>query len=178
MIFLSAGSLRFRDGWVYWILFSMSVLFITVYFVKHDPSLIERRLEVGPAAERTKSQMVIQSFASLTLIILFILSGLDHRFHWSSVPAPVVLIAELSVLMGFWLIFRVFRENSYTSGTVTVEANQQVISTGPYSLVRHPMYAGTSLLFLATPIALGSYWALLAATTFCGALAIRLLDEE
>src|SRR5262249_11983051 len=80
--------------------------------------------------------------------------------------------------VGFWLIFRVFRENSYTSGTVTVEANQQVISTGPYSLVRHPMYAGTSLLFLATPIALGSYWALLAATTFCGALAIRLLDEE
>jgi protein-S-isoprenylcysteine O-methyltransferase Ste14 len=178
MIFLPAWSLRFWEGWVYWSLYSVSSLLIMVHFLKYDPRLIKRRLEVGPGAERRRSQVIIQSFASLMLIVLFILSGLDHRLHWSPVPIPIVLTADLLVLLGFLIIFFVFRENSYASGVVTVEADQQVISTGPYRLVRHPMYVGVSLVFLATPLALGSLWAFVPAVSFCGMLVIRLLDEE
>ena len=104
--------------------------------------------------------------------------GFERRLHGSAVPAPAVLAADVLVALAFLIIFLVFRENSYTSGVVTVEAGQRVIATGPYRLVRHPMYAGASLLFLATPFALGSLWAMLAAVPLCGVMVVRLLDEE
>ena len=94
LLFLPAWSLRYWEAWVYWSLFSASVLLITLYFLKHDPRLIERRLEVGPGAERERSQKVIQAVASLLLLALFVIPGLDHRFHGSAVPAPVVLSAD------------------------------------------------------------------------------------
>ena len=178
MLFLPAWTLRFWEAWIYWILFSSSVLFITLFFLKHDPRLIARRLEVGPGAEKERSQVILQTISSLLLLSLYVIPGLDHRFHWSTVPAPVVLSADLLVVLGFLIIFLVFRENSYTSGVVKVEAGQQVIATGPYRLVRHPMYSGSSLLFLATPFALGSPWALVAAVPLCGVMVVRLLDED
>jgi protein-S-isoprenylcysteine O-methyltransferase Ste14 len=178
LLFLPAWSLRFREAWIYWVLFSASVLLITLYFLKHDPRLVERRLEVGPGAERRRSQVIIQAIASVMLLALFIIPGLDHRLGWSAVPMPVVLAADALVAAGFLIIFFVFRENSYTSGVVAVEEGQRVVATGPYRLVRHPMYAGASLLFLATPFALGSPWALLAAVPLCGVMVVRLLDEE
>jgi protein-S-isoprenylcysteine O-methyltransferase Ste14 len=178
VLFLPAWSLRFWEAWVYWTLFSVSVLLITLYFLKYDPRLIERRLEVGPGAEREKSQVILQAIASVLLLALFVIPGFEHRLHGSAVPMPAVLTADVLVLLGFLIIFFVFRENSYTSGIVTVEAGQRVIATGPYRLVRHPMYAGAALIFLATPVALGSLWALLAAVPLCGTMVLRLLDEE
>lgn len=178
LLFLPAWSLRFWEAWVYWTLFSASVLLITLYFLKHDPDLIGRRLEVGPGSEPEKGQKIIQAIASLLTCALFLIPGFDHRLHWSAVPIPIVLSADVLVASGFLIIFFVFRKNSHTAGVVKVEAGQQVISTGPYRLVRHPMYAGSMLLFLATPFALGSSWALLAAVPLCGVIVVRLLDEE
>jgi protein-S-isoprenylcysteine O-methyltransferase Ste14 len=178
LLFLPAWSLRFWQAWAYWGLFTVSVLSITTYFLKHDPELIRRRLEVGPGAEPQKRQRVIQTVASLAVLTLYLIPGFDHRFHWSAVPVPVVVAADALVAAGFLVIFLVFRTNSYTSGVVTVEPGQRVVSTGPYRLVRHPMYSGASLLFLATPPALGSWWALPAAVALCGVMVVRLLDEE
>lgn len=177
-LFLPAGSLRYWEAWVYWALFTLSVLLITLYFLKHDPALIERRMKAGPGAEQRKTQKIIQAGASVSICALFLVPGFDYRFRWSSVPTPVALAADLVMVLGMLIVFRVFKENSYTASTIQVEADQQVVSTGPYAWVRHPMYAGSDLVFLATPFALGSLWALLPALLLFGVIAARLLDEE
>ena len=178
LLFLPAWSLRSREAWIYWGLFSAAVLVITLYFLRRDPRLIERRLEVGPGAEGEGSQKSIQAAAGLLLPAMYVVSGLDRRFGGSAVPGPIVLAADGVVLAGFLVIFLVFRENSYTAGVVKVEPGQPVVSTGPYRLVRHPMYLGAALIFLATPPALGSLWGLLVAVLLCGTMVVRLLDEE
>src|SRR5262249_25188920 len=135
LLFLPAWSLRFWEAWLYWLLFSASAWILTLYFLKHDPQLIERRLQSRPSAEHEKSQKIIQTIAGGLWFALMIMPGLDHRFHWSSVPVPLVLLGDVFVAVGFLLVFLVFKENSYTAGTVKVEADQQVISTGPYRFV-------------------------------------------
>jgi protein-S-isoprenylcysteine O-methyltransferase Ste14 len=178
LLFLPAWSLRFWEAWGYWIIFSASSLGITLYFLQHDPALIERRMTAGPGAEQEKSQKIIQALASVLVCAIFIVPGVDHRLHWSSVPTPVVVLADVLVVAGFLTVFRVFQENSYAAGTVRVEAHQQVITTGPYQCVRHPMYAGAMLLFLATPLALGSWWTLPLALALGGVIVARLREEE
>ncbi len=178
MLFLPAWSLRFWEGWIYWIVFSVSVLVITLYFLKHDPRLVERRLEVGPAAEPERTQKIIQAIGGLLFCALLSVPGFDHRFHWSTVAVPVVLFADVLVGLALVVVFMVFKENSHTASIVSVEAGQPVVSTGLYRFVRHPMYAGGMLGFLVTPLALGSLWALLVAVPLCGVVIARLLDEE
>jgi protein-S-isoprenylcysteine O-methyltransferase Ste14 len=178
LLFLPAWSLRFWQAWIYWGLFSVCVLFITLYFLKYDPSLIERRLKVGPSAEQQTSQKIIQAIAGLLFCTLLIIPGIDFRLHWSAVPMPIVLTADMLVALSLCVVFFVFRENSHTGATVKVEVGQTVVSTGPYRFVRHPMYAGGLLGFFATPLALGSLWALAAAVPLCCAMVVRLLNEE
>jgi protein-S-isoprenylcysteine O-methyltransferase Ste14 len=178
LLFLPAWSLHFWQAWIYWTLFSFAVLFLTLYFLKYDPALIERRMKAGPLAEQEKSQKIIQTIVVMLMCITFVIPGFDHRFHWSSVPTSAVMTADALVLVGFLIIFFVFKENSYAAGTVQVEAHQHVISTGPYRWVRHPMYVGAVFMFLATPVALGSFWALPPAFCLVGMIAIRLLEEE
>ena len=177
-LFLPAFSFHFWQAWLYWVVFSVAIFLITYYFMKHDRGLIERRLNVGPAAEKEKSQKIIQAITSVLFILVLITPGIDHRFMWSSISQTVVWIAEVFVAVGFYIIFLVFKENSYTSSTIETDKNQKVITTGPYRVVRHPMYAGALVLFFATPFALGSYWALIPVTLMIGMLGVRLLDEE
>jgi protein-S-isoprenylcysteine O-methyltransferase Ste14 len=178
LIFAPAGTLRFWQGWLFSMVFLASVVLLTFYFLKRDPHLIENRMTAGPAAEQQRSQKIIQAFTGTLAAVLVIVPGLDHRFHWSSVPALIVILANALVILGFLIIFRVFEENSFAASTIKVEAEQPVISTGPYRLVRHPMYAGGALLLLATPLALGSLWGLPVAVSITLAIVIRLLDEE
>ena len=178
LLFTPAWSLHYWQAWIYWIVFGVSTLLITLYFLKHDPGLIERRIEAGPGAEREKNQKIIQAVAAVLFGALMIVPGLDHRFHWSHVPVPIVLAADLLVALGFLIVFLVFRENTYTAGTIRVETEQRVISTGPYRMVRHPMYSGGLTMILATSLALGSVWGLLLGLAMCGVIVVRLLDEE
>lgn len=178
MLFLPAGTLRYWQGWVYWIVSTVSILGVTLYFLKHDPKLIERRNDVGPRAEPHRKQKIVQAFASLFVCALVIFSALDYRWHWSNVPVAAVFAADAVGLLCYWLTFLVFRENTYTAGVVRVEENQKVISTGPYRFVRHPLYAAALLQFFVTPVALGSWWGLRDAVPLVAVLVIRLLDEE
>jgi protein-S-isoprenylcysteine O-methyltransferase Ste14 len=178
LLFLTAGSLRFWEGWVYWILITGAVLFNVLYFLHHDPALVKRRIKVGPTAERQKSQQVIQAVAGTLVCAVIVLAGFDERFQWSSVPTSMVWLADLAVMAGLLIIFLTLRENSYAAATVRVERDQPVITTGPYEWVRHPMYSGSMLAFLATPLALGSGWALVPAVLLCAAIVARLVDEE
>ena len=130
--------------------------------MEKDPALLKRRLSSGPTAEKEKTQKIIMFFVSVGFIALLIVSGLDYRFGWSAVPPYAVITGDILVAVGFYIIFFVYKENSFTSATIEIAEDQEVISTGPYAVVRHPMYAGGLLYLLGTPLALGSYWGFLA----------------
>lgn len=132
ILFLPAWTFNYWQAWVYLAIFSLSGIIITIYFLRYNPNLVERRLKAGPAAEKEKSQKIIQSFSSLFVTILIILSILDHRFHWSYAPYYLTIIADVIILIGFLLLFFVFKENTYSSAIIEVENQQKVISTGPY----------------------------------------------
>jgi protein-S-isoprenylcysteine O-methyltransferase Ste14 len=178
LLFLPAWTLHFWQAGLFWIVFTAAQLTITLYFLRTDPHLIENRLRAGPRAESRPAQKLILFFAVILSLALVILPGLDHRFGWSVVPVPLVLLGDLGVVAGMSITFFVFRANTHAAATVKVEENQQVISTGLYGIVRHPMYFGALVLFIATPLALGSFWTLLLVPLLFAALALRLLDEE
>jgi len=178
LLFLSASTLRFWQAWLFWLVFTAAQLAITLHFLRTDPHLIENRLKAGPRAESRPAQKLILSFAVLLSLSVLILPGLDHRFKWSSLPVGIVLLGDLGVVVGMSITFFVFRVNTHAAATVRVEQNQQVISTGLYGMVRHPMYLGALILFIAAPLALGSYWTLLLVPPLFVVLAARLLDEE
>jgi protein-S-isoprenylcysteine O-methyltransferase Ste14 len=178
LLFSSAGSLSFWQGWVYWVAFSACVSAITVYFLRNEPRLIQGRLAAGPRAEQRNNQKIIQAVAALLFLALLVVPGLDYRFHWSRLPATVVVLGDALLMLSFLLTFFAFRENRFAAATVRVEAQQRVISTGPYRHVRHPMYLAALMLFIATPIALASAWGLLVTVPFIGLLVARLRDEE
>jgi protein-S-isoprenylcysteine O-methyltransferase Ste14 len=177
-LFAPAGSLRFWQGWLFGVVFIASTVVIGVYFSKHDPKLIERRIKAGPAAEKEPTQKLIIFLVLVAFVLLVVVPGFDHRWHWSSVPLWLVLAANGAVVLSFAIFFVVLKHNSYAASTVTVEPGQPVVSTGVYAIVRHPMYAGATLLIAATPLALGSYWGLLVSLASLPALIWRLLDEE
>jgi protein-S-isoprenylcysteine O-methyltransferase Ste14 len=177
-VFLPAGTLRFVEGWVFLALFSGASLAITIYLAKKDPALLARRTQAGPVAEKERSQKVIQAFASLSFLSTIVVPALDHRFHGSHPPAPVVIAGDLLVALGFLIVFFVFRENTFTSSVIEVAAEQRVIDTGPYAVVRHPMYVGGLVLVAGIPLALASLYGLATFPPFAAMIALRLVDEE
>ena len=155
-----------------------SYLAITVYLIRYYPKLLERRINGGPTAEKELAQKIITFIAAVAFVGLIVLPALDHQFMWSHVPLSPVLAGDALVALGWLAFFLVFRENSFTSATIEVALDQKVISTGPYALVRHPMYAGTVVMLLGIPIALGSWWGLPTVVAMIPALIWRVLDEE
>jgi protein-S-isoprenylcysteine O-methyltransferase Ste14 len=178
LLFGTAGTLRYRQAWVYVSIFVGGSALTTVYLIKNDRALLARRMRGGPTFEKEGRQRVIMVFTSLGFIALLVVPALDHRFGWSAVPAWAVVLGDVLVVVGFYFIFLVYRENTFTAAIIEVAAGQKVITTGPYAVVRHPMYASASLYILGTPLALGSYWGLLAFAGMLPFLLWRLLDEE
>lgn len=176
LLLLVTGGPDFWQGWRYWIIFTLCSLAIILYFLQHDPALIERRL--SERTEKNESQRMIRALLGMALIPLFVVPGIDHRLAWSDVSEPVVAIADAVVVAGFVIIFLTFQANSHAGAIVDVTPDQRVVDTGPYSLVRHPMYLGGALVLLATPFALGSEWAFPWALAAVACLAWRLVEEE
>ena len=175
IFFIPAGTLAYWEAWLYLAVILIPFAVVVRYFLKKNPEFLERRMQTR---EREPAQRQLIGLSLLWFILAFILPGLDRRFGWSDVSVPVVLAADLLVLLGYGIIVLVFRENQYASRTVQVEQGQQVITTGPYALVRHPMYVGTMVMYLASPLALGSYWALIPALLIIPILVIRIVNEE
>jgi protein-S-isoprenylcysteine O-methyltransferase Ste14 len=178
MIFVPAGTVHFWQGWLFWCAFSASVVAISVYMLIHVPALVERRMHAGPVAESRPIEKVIQSITGICFVGMLVVGGLDHRFGWSQVPAAVAVLASAIVPVSFWIIYRVFRENSFAGSTIEVAEQQRVITTGLYAHVRHPMYAGALPMLVAMPVALGSWWGLLLVIPLLAGLIERILDEE
>jgi protein-S-isoprenylcysteine O-methyltransferase Ste14 len=178
LLFIPAGTLDYWQAWTFLGVYSTASLAITLYLMKNDPKLLERRMRGGPAAEKEPTQKIIMLFASAGFIGLLIIPALDNRFGWSHMPPAVALVGDGLLALGWLAIFFVFKENSFTSATIELAPDQKVISTGPYALVRHPMYAGGLVMLAGIPIALGSWWGLLVLVATMLALVWRLLDEE
>jgi protein-S-isoprenylcysteine O-methyltransferase Ste14 len=178
LIFLPAGTLHYWQGWALLITFTVASTALTVYMAVYDKKLLERRLHAGPRAETRTSQKIIIVLVMLGSVAFLVFPVLDHRFGWSPVPPYVSIVGDVLIVLGFLFIFFVVRENSYAASTIQVAENQKVISTGPYALVRHPMYAGALLLIVGLPLALGSWYGLLGIFGFLPVLIWRLSDEE
>src|SRR5450631_2522672 len=178
LLFVPAGTFDYWQAWTFLAVYFAWSLAITLYLVKKDPKLLERRMRGGPTAEKETTQKIIMVLTSLGFIGLMVVPALDHRFGWSHMTTYAVLAGEGLVAVGWLAIFFVFRENSFSSATIELAPDQTVISTGPYALVRHPMYAGGIFMLLGIPIALGSWWGVLIVVAMMPALIWRLFDEE
>src|SRR5258708_4021207 len=178
LLFIPAGTLDYWQAWTFLAIYFASSIAMTFYLMKWDPKLLERRMSGGPFAEKETSQKIIMSFASLGFIGLVVVPALDHRFAWSHMPPYVAIAGDVLMALGWLAIFFVFRENTFTSATIELAPDQKVISSGPYALVRHPMYAGALVMLVGVPIALGSWWGVLVIVAVVPALIWRLIDEE
>ena len=178
LLFGLAGTLRFAQAWAYLAAFLGPCALITLDLIRRDPALLERRISAGPMAERRAAQKLISSLATAAFLGLIGIPALDHRFGWSHLALPLEILGDLLVVAGLGIVFLVYRENSFTSATIEVAKDQKVVSSGPYAIVRHPMYAGALIFLLGTPLALGSLIGLLALLVMMPALVWRLRDEE
>jgi protein-S-isoprenylcysteine O-methyltransferase Ste14 len=175
MLFLPAGTLRYWEAWLYMALLFVPVAVVGgVLFIK-DPELLERRLRTQ---EREAPQKKVIAASSLVLLSVYLIPGFDRRYDWSTVSPTLVLLADILVLLGYLLFVLTIKENRYASRVVEVQDNQVAISTGPYALVRHPMYLAVSVIFTLSPLALGSYWALIPTLLLPVVLAARIANEE
>lgn len=175
MIFLPAGTIHFLNGWIL-----MGILFIPMFIAGilmmfKNPGLLAKRLD---AKEKRGEQTIVVKLSGLMFIVGFIVAGLDFRFKWFRLSLGVVITAAVVFLFAYLLYAEVMRENTYLSRTIKVQENQKVIDTGLYSIVRHPMYSATLLLFLSMPLVLGSLFSFLVFLCYPWLIAKRIKDEE
>jgi protein-S-isoprenylcysteine O-methyltransferase Ste14 len=175
MFFLPAGTFAYWEAWVYLAVLFIPMVLALVYLIKYDPELLERRMRMK---EKEGKQKLIVQLSFLYFLLTFLLPGFDKRFEWSHVPTGIVVLADILVLVGYSMFFLVLRENRYASRIIEVVQGQKVISTGPYALVRHPMYLGMSLMYISSPVALGSYWAIIPSLLIIPLLVARIKNEE
>ncbi len=174
-LFGAAGTFKYWQAWNLLTILIGCTTYIGLYLYRKDPNLLERRMRYK---EPEPQQQVIISLGTGVLLVGLVVAGFDFRFSWSRVPLSFVLIADLMIVVGYWIIFETFKVNTYTARTVAVEKEQKLISWGPYAIVRHPMYVGTIFVFLALPFALGSYSAIAFSIPIFPLIVWRILNEE
>ncbi len=175
LIFLPAGSLKFRNGWLFIGVLFTAMIIVLIWLLVKDPGLLAKRLKTK---EKEKPQKVYLVLSMIVLLFTFVIPGLDYRFHWSDVPVPVVLVSTVIMMAGYVIFFAVMRQNTYASRVIEIQEGQKLIDTGLYSLVRHPMYLGATILYVSAPLVLGSWYAFITAVFVPVLLIIRIMNEE
>jgi protein-S-isoprenylcysteine O-methyltransferase Ste14 len=178
LLFLPAGTFDYWQAWVFIAVFLVATMGPTVHLAVKLPDAFQRRLRSGPLAETRLAQKLINLGITAAVVAVSVVSALDHRFGWSSVPIALVVVGDVLVAFGIGMAYVVIVQNNYAAATITVESGQQVVSTGLYGIVRHPMYVGALIMTLGSPLALGSYWGLLAVAAAVLVFVARILDEE
>ncbi len=177
-LFLPAGTLIYWQAWLFIAVFTVATLVPSMYLAYRDPATLERRMHAGPVAEKRPVQQVAVSAIAVAVVALLVLGALDHRFGWSQVPLWLVVAGNVAVAVGLviaqWVVF----QNRYAAATITVEAEQPLVSTGLYGVVRHPMYLGALVMLIGTPPALDSLWGMVMLIPGVLTLAMRIVDEE
>ena len=175
LLFLPAGTIRYPGGLLFLCLLFVPMLILGIIMLARARDLLRKRLDVK---EKQGTQKGVVAVMGLIFLGGFILAGLDFRFGWSQVPLPVVIVASVLFLVGYALYAEVMRENAYLSRTIKVEEGQTVISTGLYAVVRHPMYMASTVMFLALPLVLGSWYALIPFALYPVIMVVRIRGEE
>jgi protein-S-isoprenylcysteine O-methyltransferase Ste14 len=178
LLFLPAGTFNYWQAWLFIAVFALTGAWPSIYWARKKPEVLQRRMSAGPTKESRPAQKIIVAGIQLWFVATLVVSALDHRFGWSDVPIPVVLLGDVLVVVGLGIALLVVQQNSYAAATITVEAEQELVSTGLYGLVRHPMYSGALIMTTGIPLALGSFWGLLLIIPGVIVLAFRILDEE
>ncbi len=178
MLFAAAGTLNYWQAWVFLTIFVLSIWIPSIYLLRTNPAALQRRTRSGPTAEPRLAQKIAIGGTWASLTAMFVVSALDHRLGWSSVPTAISLVGDVLAAVGLAIAMLALIQNSYAAATVRVESGQQLISTGLYGRVRHPMYTGNVIAMIGIPLALGSYWGLAFLVTGVIVLALRIRDEE
>jgi len=177
LLFLTAGSLRYSEAWIYILVLLVPAIIVITYFYKKDPDFTGSRLL--KRREKEQTHKLIQNIFSIVFLIGLLIPGFDFRFNWSDVPMPVVIVSDAIVFSGYLFIARVMEENRYATAIIEISKEQKVIETGPYRIIRHPMYTGGMIFLLFTPLALGSYWALIPfPVSTVVPIVLRIINEE
>jgi len=178
MLFYPAGTFNYWQAWVFLVVVALSAWIPIIYLLRTNPVAVQARMRGGPTAETRLAQRVVIAGLYLSLAAMVVVSVLDHRFGWSSVPTAICVIGDVLVAVGLGVVGLVIIQNSYAAATVRVQTGQKVVSTGLYGLVRHPMYTGNVIMMVGIPLALGSYWGLVFVVPGLVVLASRIRDEE
>jgi protein-S-isoprenylcysteine O-methyltransferase Ste14 len=175
ILFLPAGTFIYWEAWVYLAILLIPMLIVMAYFLKKTPEFLVRRMKLK---EKEGEQKIIVKLALIPFLLAFILPGIDKRFGWSNVPIFIIVAADILVCVGYIFVVLVFKENQFASRIIEVVEGQKVIQSGPYRIVRHPMYMGSTLMYVASPLALGSYWAIIPAIFIIPIFVARIINEE
>jgi protein-S-isoprenylcysteine O-methyltransferase Ste14 len=178
MVFWPAGTFDYWRGWAFIAVFAAATTIPSIYLAATNPAALKRRMQAGPAAEARPLQKIIITIAFLSVGAMIMVSALDFRFGWSSVPATVSVVGDALVAVGLLIAMITTIQNGYAAANIKVESAQTVVTAGLYSVVRHPMYFGNVVLMIGIPLALGSYWGLLLVVPGLAVLVTRILDEE
>jgi protein-S-isoprenylcysteine O-methyltransferase Ste14 len=177
-LFWPAGTFNYWQAWVFISVFGVTSFGPSVYWALRRPDILRRRMRSGPTAETRPVQKIATVGIAVMVLAVLVLSALDHRFGWSQVPTPIVIVGDVLVAIGLGMSMLVVQQNNYAAATITVEAEQPVVDTGLYGLVRHPMYAGALIMMVGMPLALDSYWGLVTVVPGVAVLLLRIDDEE
>ena len=175
ILFLPAGTLNYPGGWLFCSLLFVPMLILGIVLWLKAPALLEKRLR---SKEKLSAQKSVIGLSLLMFVGGFALAGLDFRFGWTSVPGWLVVTAACLLLLSYGLYAEVMRENAWLSRTVEVQEGQQVVDSGLYGIVRHPMYAVTTVLFLSIPLVLGSWIAFAVFLIYPALMVKRIRSEE
>jgi protein-S-isoprenylcysteine O-methyltransferase Ste14 len=175
LLFLPAGTLGYWQAWLWLFTLFTPMVFVLIYLLRNDPDLLERRMHMR---ETQKTQKRVVQFGGIFLLLPFVIPGFDQRFDWSQVPAAIVIAADVLMFLSYCLFIWVMRENSYASRVIEVEKGQKVSSSGPYAIIRHPMYLAAIGIYVFTPLVLASYWAVIPTALIIPMLVVRILNEE
>ncbi len=178
LLFLPAGTVNYWQAWVFIAVFMATTLVPNVYLAVKNPATLARRMHGGPTAETRPLQKIIITATFASVVVLTVVSALDHRFGWSHVPTAMIILGNVLVVIGLVLAQVVVLQNNFAGASIRVEGEQPLVSTGLYGVVRHPMYAGALIMMFGTPLALDSYWGLLVTALAVPILVLRILDEE
>jgi protein-S-isoprenylcysteine O-methyltransferase Ste14 len=175
ILFLPAGTFAYWEAWIYLAILLIPMSIVMLYFLRKTPEFLVRRMQLK---EKESEQKIIVKLALLPFLLAFILPGIDKRLGWSNVPILMIVAAQVLVCLGYIFVVLVFKENEFASRVIEVVKGQKVIQSGPYRFVRHPMYLGATLMYIASPLALGSYWAMIPALFIIPIFIARIINEE
>jgi protein-S-isoprenylcysteine O-methyltransferase Ste14 len=178
ILFLPAGTFNYWQAWVFIAVFTVATIVPTIYLYRTNPAALQRRMHAGPRAETRPAQKIIITASFVDIFVMMAFSAFDRRMGWSTVPVWVSFLGNVVVAAGLGIAMVVIAQNGYAASTVRVETGQQLVSSGVYSFIRHPMYVGNLAMMFGIPLALGSYWGLLFVIPGVAVIVFRILDEE